>query len=202
VSSADPDRKADLALPGQPGEPPAQQIEALGEHRGVAEPDSEAFGDDEPLKQWGARTFAFLVAIREYPNVKAAAEISRSCKWSHYRRLERIPEYKAVFEACWKIGFQRLEDEATRRAVKGWLEPVYGEITILDDAGKPLERKKAVIGHKQKFSDRLLLARLEAERPDKYRKNLHLEGDVNFNLAERLIRARKRLPPADESEGS
>jgi len=86
--------------------------------------------------------------------VRRAAQAARVSPFAHYRRLERDPSYKLAFDQAWNDGCQRLEDEATRRAVEGWDEPVY-------QGGQR-------VGTKRKFSDRLLIARLEAEMPGKY----------------------------------
>jgi hypothetical protein len=135
------------------------------------------------------KTRAFLAAIREMPHVRGAARAAGVSPFVHYRRLKSDPRYKDAFERAWECGCQALEDKATERAIEGWDEPVY--------------QGGGLVGTKRKFSDRCLLARLEAEMPEKYRKNLHVDADVNVNLPERLLAARKRVtPPPDDESGT
>ncbi len=66
----------------------------------------------------------------------------------------------------------RLEDEADRRGIEGWLEPVF--------------HKGAIVGHIRKFSDAMLALRLKGLKPDTYRDSAR-GGDVNVSFGIAVI---------------
>ena len=72
-------------------------------------------------------------------------------------------EFAMRIEAATKRNVERLEEAADKRAVDGWLEPVY--------------QKGRRVGVVRKFSDTLLIKRLEAEDRRKYGTK-HAEVDV------------------------
>lgn len=78
-------------------------------------------------------TEPFLAALREYPVLSHAAkavDINRSTAW---RRMEADPEFKAAVEEAMEEGIDRAEQEAFRRGVVGYEEPLtyQGHITYL-----------------------------------------------------------------------
>src|SRR5262249_21583923 len=76
-----------------------------------------------------------------------------------------------------------LEAELRRRAVEGWLEPVY------------YRGKK--VGDVRKFSDTCLIFALKGEKPEKYRERFEHAGKdggpVMSLILERLASARQRM---------
>ncbi len=80
-----------------------------------------------------------------------------------YAHRRNDPEFNKAWKAAEAIGLDALEDEVTRRGTEGWEEPVFyqGE----------------VCGHIRKFSDTLLMCRLNGGRPEKYgRQRTELTG--------------------------
>lgn len=78
-------------------------------------------------------TEPFLAALREYPVLSHAAkavDINRSTAW---RRMEADPDFKAAVEEAMEEGIDRAEQEAFRRGVVGYEEPLtyQGRITWL-----------------------------------------------------------------------
>lgn len=129
------------------------------------------------------RQGAFLAAYEKGGRVDKAAEAAGIDRTSHYYWLRTDTDYKAAFEESEVIVGQNLMDEAVRRAMEGWEEPV----TV---AGQAVMVRK--------FSDRLLERLLEAHHPEKFRANLahrlvdkRGEDRPMFDVAEldKLIRA-------------
>jgi hypothetical protein len=81
---------------------------------------------------------------------------------THYNWLEVDAAYVKAFEDAREQRADLLEREADRRAIEGWLEPAFYQ-------GK-------VCGAVRKYSDMLLLARLRAEKPQKYRDHVEIGG--------------------------
>lgn len=74
---------------------------------------------------------------------------------THRRWLKKYQGYANRFQRAKELFVERMEAEADKRAMEGWDEPVYqgGEL----------------VGYKRKYSDILLITRLKALAPDKYR---------------------------------
>lgn len=95
-----------------------------------------------------------------------------------------VAEFHEAWEAALEIGNDYLEQEAQRRAVEGYNEPVVhkgiqafvrdattGELE-LDENGKPIPLTI------RRYSDRLLEVLLKARRPEKFRENMKIEAEV------------------------
>ncbi len=67
---------------------------------------------------------AFLAAFRETGNVRLTCKAAGVGRSSHYRWLEKDPEYREAFDVAKEDAADVLEGEAHRRAVDGWEEPV------------------------------------------------------------------------------
>ena len=94
-----------------------------------------------------------------------AAGVSRTHVYS-WRSKKQDPD--GSFREQWKKAETEavtiLEDEATRRAVEGWEEPVY--------------YKGEVCGTIRKFSDTLLMFRLNGLAPERYKRRVDVTGDI------------------------
>lgn len=127
---------------------------------------------------------AFLAAFSRSGNVTAAAEEAGVTRQSHYDWMaaddveadydgadpaSEPGPYRRAFEAARDEAADRLEMEARRRAEEGWQEPVY--------------QGGILVGTKRKYSDRLLLALLEAHHPQ-FGKKLKVthDGDLTMTL--------------------
>lgn len=125
---------------------------------------------------------AFIGAFSQSGNITAAAEAVGVSRQSHYDWLaaddvrsgfdmadpgtEPGP-YRTAFLAAEEEAADRLEMEARRRGSEGWLEPVY--------------QGGAMVGTKRKYSDRLLMALLEAHHP-KFGRKVRVTHDGGMTL--------------------
>lgn len=96
---------------------------------------------------------AFLAAYVQTGNITEAAKVANVARKSHYLWM-KDPAYVERFQACVTESAAVLEDEARRRAVAGWDEPVYQN-------GK-------LVGHKRRYSDTLLIFLLKGNNPEKF----------------------------------
>lgn len=97
----------------------------------------------------------FLASIALTGNVGISAAQIGIHRATHYVWLKEDPDYAAAFAAAMEDAADHLEAEARRRAVEGWIEPVFYR-------GKE-------VGGVRKYSDTLLIGLLKGARPEKYR---------------------------------
>lgn len=97
---------------------------------------------------------AFLEAIATGSEDSEAAEYASTTMKAINKRRREDPEFRAAYQAARQTRIEVYRAEAKRRAIDGWLEPVFfrGE----------------QVGVVRKFSDRLLEKLLEAEAPDEF----------------------------------
>jgi len=110
-----------------------------------------------------AKKAAFLAAYRENGNIRLACEAGQIGRSSHYRWMERYPDYVKEFEQAKADAVDVLEAEARRRAVDGWKEPVGW---YRGQAGGTVRR----------YSDTLLIFLLKGAAPQKYRERMEVSG--------------------------
>lgn len=112
--------------------------------------------------------------------MRLACEVAGVGRSSHYRWLEKDPEYRVAFELAQEDAADILEAEAYRRAVEGVEKPVGWH------KGKPG-------GHVREYSDVLLMFQLKALRSEKYRERVELRGALASidltKLSDRLLKA-------------
>jgi hypothetical protein len=106
-----------------------------------------------------ARQRAFLAVYRKTACISIASWAAKIGRRRHYHWLERDPDYVQAFKEASQWAFDELRDEAVRRGVEGWLEPVY--------------YKGRKIGAKRRYSDKLLMCLLELADPEKYGQARH-----------------------------
>ena len=106
----------------------------------------------------------FLALLSEYGNVTRAADDAGLSRVYLYQMKRGDESFAAEWEEAARVGAARLEDEARKRAVEGWEEPVW--------------HRGEMCGTVRKFSDTLLICLLKAHHPDKYRENIkqQIEG--------------------------
>jgi hypothetical protein len=127
-------------------------------------------------QNWGhtgltVRQKLFIAAyVRLGGNVTGAARVTKIRRNTHYLWMESKEEYKQAIEDSANLVIDLMEAEADRRGIEGIDDPIFG--------------KDGVIGHKRKFSDTLLLARLKAVAPEKYstRSNVVHSGTVDHSI--------------------
>ena len=111
---------------------------------------------------------AFLAAYVETASTRRAAKASGIERKSHWLWLRDDPAYVAAFERAREMAICTLEDEATERAM-GWEEPIFHE-------GEQ-------VGTRRKYSDTLLIFRLNGEMPSKYRTRSDVTHDLSPAMA-------------------
>ena len=117
-----------------------------------------------------------MALLSEYGNVTRAAEESELSRPYLYQVRGEDEFFSAEWEKAAKVGAARLEDEARRRAVEGWEEPVWYQG---DQCGTV-----------RKYSDTLLICLLKAHHPEKYtdrtEQKTTLTGDVSLSHTHEL----------------
>ena len=116
---------------------------------------------------------AFLTVYVKTATISKAAHAAKISRSSHYEWLKKDPKYVVAFTEAQEEATEGLEAEARRRAVDGWLEPVFyqGEL----------------VARVRKFSDTLLIFLLKGARPGKYRENVRLSGDDAQPLVFKMV---------------
>lgn len=110
----------------------------------------------------------FLALLSECGNVTRAAEKADLDRCRLYQSRRDDNEFAAEWEEAAIVGAARLEDEARRRAVEGWEEPVW--------------HRGEMCGTVRKFSDTLLICLLKAHHPDKYKERTQSDANVTHRF--------------------
>ncbi len=87
---------------------------------------------------------------------------------------ERDETFRAAWDEAREEAADHLEDEARRRAVDGWEEPVFG-------SGGP-GRGSEQVGTVRKFDSTLLIFLLKGARPEKYRERFDTKLSGSLDL--------------------
>ena len=109
---------------------------------------------DSPLQQ------RMLNAYILCGQVKPACRKARISHVAHYRWMRLDPTYREAFERARVMAGDLVEDEAMRRAVDGWEEPVFFQ--------------GQVVGHITRYDGTLLVTLLKGFKPGTY----HTKVDV------------------------
>lgn len=110
----------------------------------------------------------FFTAIENCHSVTTASAAAGYSKAVVYLWRKENAEFRQRWQDAKTICADLLEEEADRRGRDGIDQPIFFRGTQ--------------VGSKQKFSDALLLARLKAERPEKYRESAFSPPPVQQNL--------------------
>jgi hypothetical protein len=95
----------------------------------------------------------------------ACSQVRCSTGWlKNWRRDD--PKVDAAIDDAIETGALGLESAMIKRATKGWKEPVF--------------QNGALVGHKRKFSDPLLIKALEARLPERYGRKMEINNNVNI----------------------
>lgn len=111
---------------------------------------------------------AFLSALAEYGNVTQAAEKAGVNRVYLYEVRAEDKAFKKEWKEAARYGALRLEDEARRRAIEGWEEPVW--------------HKGKECGTVRKYSDTLLIVLLKAHHPEKYAERNKTENSGEISI--------------------
>jgi AcrR family transcriptional regulator len=119
---------------------------------------------------------AFLKAFMEKGTIYHAARAANVGRRTVYEWMEKDSVFKELVEDAKSDYVELLEAEADRRGVEGVDKPVgfyKGEATE----------------HVKEYSDTLLIVRLKALAPHKYRDNHHITGNVQRGIDREMIEA-------------
>ena len=126
----------------------------------------------------------FLESLKEYPNVSAAIRKCRLERTTMYKWRKEDPVFAAEWAEALDEGMEVLEDEAVRRADKGWLEPVF------------FQGKKC--GSIRKYSDTLTIFLLKGTKPNKYRERSEVKHTGGVKAGVMMIPATATSEEWDE----
>lgn len=158
-----------------------------------------------------ARKCAFLERFRQTGNLTLSME-GIGNRTLVYLWKEQDEEFAAELESAKAEAGDRLEEEARKRAVEGWEEPVYqhGQRAVewIDKHGKIVSpddpnRIRTVPATVLKKSERLLELLLKGAKPEKYRERHELTGKDGKDLPAAVVylpsNGRDVAPTTDES---
>ena len=110
----------------------------------------------------------FLRAFDECGSITNATDTVGLSRQAHYNWMNHDPKYPEQFERAYASFCDRLEGEASRRAMLGYDEPVF--------------QGGAQVGTKKRYSDSLLIFLLKGSRPDKYADRSIVTGNVTGEI--------------------
>jgi len=133
--------------------------------------------------RWTAqRQQQFLEYLAETGNVSRSLKLVGTSPARIYALRNNDPVFRQAWDEAEEIAADRLEQEAWRRAVEGFDEPVVS-------AGKLVRDEDGNAVMVRRFSDTLLLALLRARRPAKYNKRLAADLAVASSAVSFDVRA-------------
>ena len=141
------------------GRPPAEPPEASHEGDGLDDLAAVALGTlrtTEEERQLSTEIMfeKFLESLAELPSRGQALQKTGLTRHQIAERLRNDKDFAAKYVEAWELGIDAMEDEAVRRAVLGWQEPVF--------------TRDGYAGEVTKYSDTLLIHLLKGNRR-KYR---------------------------------
>src|SRR3990172_3483324 len=104
---------------------------------------------------------AFLSSLARTGVVHTACQLAKVDRTTAYYHRNKHPEFAILWEEALEKACEVMEEEANRRAVAGYEEPLF--------------YKGEQCGEIRKYSDLLLIFMLKANRPGKFRENVRLE---------------------------
>lgn len=138
----------------------------------------------------------FLEALTKYGVIQYACDAIGVHRSTVYRHRSEDAGFATAWDDACEVAWDRLEQEAFRRAVEGTPEPlVSGGRVVRDDDGQ--------IVYVVKFSDSLMQTMLKAKRPATYRErtDVHHSGGVTITaLTEMVARRRAELEQASDDD--
>jgi hypothetical protein len=152
----------------------------------------------------------FLEAFAEFGIVTAACGAAGVSRSTAYKRRDDDEAFALAWTGVETATTERMEAEARRRAVEGWVEREEFESVYNEETGE-LERHPSVIV--RKYSDTLLMFMLKARKPDTYRERVEHTGvgggpiehrarlDLTKLTDEQLVALEAIQPDAGADEG-
>ena len=94
----------------------------------------------------------FLDSFRTIGNITRAAIAAGVSRRTVHGWLKKSPDFRDRFEEAEEDSRDAIREEAHRRAIEGWEEPVY--------------QRGVLVGHVRKYSDAILLKMMAARLPE------------------------------------
>jgi hypothetical protein len=122
-------------------------------------------------KRYGGQSDKDLHQTRFLEAFAVSCSVQNAARWAgvhrqcHYDWLEQDPSYPRRFREARDRAAQALEDEAVRRAKDGVRKVLFYK-------GEPIKLKDGSIATEVVYSDRLLERLLEANDPERFRRNI------------------------------
>lgn len=139
----------------------AEAVQVFDPQTSVPDPIDWIAANPSIYKKFTRKQKAVLAAIADVPSIKGACARAGVTTVAFYQWMHKNKDFQNAFAAVKKMGIQSAEDEVVRRAMIGVEEPVFNK------DGK-------LCGHRQKYSDSLLMFYLNGNDPAKYRqRNTH-----------------------------
>lgn len=117
-----------------------------------------------------------MTILGQSGNVRLACESAGIERSTAYDLRNADPAFALDWQRAQEQAADVLEEEARRRAIEGWDEPVYGSLGGKSGSGQ--------VGTVRKYSDTLLIFLMKGANPDKYRERQTVEtsGEVTIKI--------------------
>jgi hypothetical protein len=136
-------------------------------------------------KMTAAKKEIFLAELAKTGNISASCKAADLARMTAYDHRAADEAFRAAWDEAIDIYIDSLEREADRRAVEGCTKKKFlknGEPVIDPETGEQYVERE--------YSDTLLIFRLKALKPDKYRENQSIEHSgalsISFGGEEKL----------------
>lgn len=106
----------------------------------------------------------FVEKLAEYVSVVKTSKAVRISRPTLYKWRDDDPDFKLAWDEAAKVGIEKLQDEAIRRAMEGVDKPVY--------------QGGFKVGQIREYSDTLLIFLLKGMKPKMYRDKLQVDATV------------------------
>ena len=134
-----------------------------------AQQDESQSDDQSPFSAiYNPKKRAFLVAFVETGGIRRTSALSKVEWRNHYNWLEADEAYRTAFDKARQLAGDFAEDEIYRRAFLGFDHPVVYEGRITTTY--------------KEFSDNLAMFYLKGLKPERYRENVNLSGNVGVSV--------------------
>lgn len=140
--------------------------------RGITGPTTNTQGQVQksPAEIQEKKLATFLDHLSETGLIGESAAVAGISRTELWRKRNTDPLFRELYQEAYDLGTEACEDEATLRATKGTLEPVFYK-----------GRRTATIRRK---SDLLLMFILKARSPEKYKDNYTPPPDTGHDTLE------------------
>jgi CRISPR/Cas system-associated protein Csx1 len=119
----------------------------------------------------------FLVTLAATGNITKACESVNATRPTAYTHKSNDPDFAAAWDTAIETYITFMEQEADRRATEGLLKKKFlknGDPVIDPATGQQYVERE--------YSDTLLMFRLKALKPEKYRDNVKVEQETTVKL--------------------